>query len=346
MQFNLANVNKVAKRTKRGIVYYYYHRLTGQRIHGEPGTLEFMRNYEAASVHQEATGDAFNSLLLAYQKSPDFRKLAPNTRRLYNGYIATLAARYGAVPLTAFNDKKIKTELLGWRDEMAVRTPGQAEGVIRFAKVALSFGADRSIIDQNHLKGAKRIKSKDHSANVWSAEQIKRILAVCPDYVQWAIKLGLLTGQRIGDLVALKWTNVTKDNYLVFRQQKTDALVELPVTGALAALLAEIPRKGETILTNSLGSAWCSDGSSLRQAWRAALEKVGYAENGLRFHDLRGTAITCLADMGCSEIQIAAFTGHSLEHVSKILKHYLGRTRAQAVQAIAKLESSWIGGLG
>jgi integrase len=28
------------------------------------------------------------------------------------------------------------------------------------------------------------------------------------------------------------------------------------------------------------------------------------------FHDLRGTAVTRLALMGCTEIQIAAITGH------------------------------------
>lgn len=348
MQFNLINVNKVRKRTKSGFVYYYYHRLTGQRIQGEPGTIAFVHGYEVAGRHQEAKADgaSFNSLLLAYQKSPDFKKLKPNTQRLYRGYIGRLSKRYGAVPLAAFNDRKIKTEILGWRDELAVETPGQAEGLIRFAKVALSFGVDRSLIEHNHLRLTKRIKTKDHSEAIWDAEQIKRILAVCPDYLQWAIKLALLTGQRISDLVSLKWSNITKDNYLVFRQAKTNALVELPITGALASLLASIPRKGGTILTSSLGRAWCADGSSLRQAWRVALAKCGYAENGLRFHDLRGTAITCLADMGCTEIQIAAFTGHSLEHVSKILKHYLGRTRAQAVQAVAKLETSWIGGLG
>jgi integrase len=40
---------------------------------------------------------------------------------------------------------------------------------------------------------------------------------------------------------------------------------------------------------------------------------------GVTFHDLRGTAVTRLALMGCTEIQIAAITGHSLRDVRSIL---------------------------
>jgi hypothetical protein len=37
------------------------------------------------------------------------------------------------------------------------------------------------------------------------------------------------------------------------------------------------------------------------------------------FHDLRGTAVTRLALVGCIEAEIAAITGHSLRDVGRIL---------------------------
>lgn len=60
---------------------------------------------------------------------------------------------------------------------------------------------------------------------------------------------------------------------------------------------------------------------------------------GLTFHDLRGTAVTLLAEAGCDVPQIAAITGHTLRSASAILEKYMARTRAQGVAAMAKLEN-------
>ena len=44
----------------------------------------------------------------------------------------------------------------------------------------------------------------------------------------------------------------------------------------------------------------------------------------MTFNDLRGTAVTRLALVGCSEAEIATITGHSLRDVRSILDaHYL-----------------------
>jgi integrase len=60
---------------------------------------------------------------------------------------------------------------------------------------------------------------------------------------------------------------------------------------------------------------------------------------GLTFHDLRGTAVTLLAEAGCDVPQIAAITGHTLRSASAILEKYLPRTRAQSAAAMTKLEN-------
>ena len=60
---------------------------------------------------------------------------------------------------------------------------------------------------------------------------------------------------------------------------------------------------------------------------------------GVTFHDLRGTAVTRLAIVGCTEAEIATITGHSLRDVRSILDaNYLHRDPALAESAIKKLE--------
>ncbi len=72
--------------------------------------------------------------------------------------------------------------------------------------------------------------------------------------------------------------------------------------------------------------------------WEAATKAAGI--NDLHFHDLRGTAITMLAEAGCSTPQIAAITGHSLKTVTTILDKYLARTRTLAEEAITLFENA------
>ena len=75
-------------------------------------------------------------------------------------------------------------------------------------------------------------------------------------------------------------------------------------------------------------------------AWGRACKKAAIV--GLTFNDLRGTAVTRLALVGCTEAEIAACTGHSLRDVHSILDaHYLHRVPALAESAITKLEMGY-----
>jgi hypothetical protein len=51
----------------------------------------------------------------------------------------------------------------------------------------------------------------------------------------------------------------------------------------------------------------------------------------LRFHDLRGTDVTMLAEAGCTVPEIASVTGHGQKHAHAILDKYLAPTRYRDV---------------
>jgi hypothetical protein len=55
--------------------------------------------------------------------------------------------------------------------------------------------------------------------------------------------------------------------------------------------------------------------------------------------DRRRTALVRLAEAGCTDPDIAAITGHSLERTKQILETYLPRTPEMAHDAMAKWES-------
>jgi integrase len=74
-----------------------------------------------------------------------------------------------------------------------------------------------------------------------------------------------------------------------------------------------------------------------RATWRKTCERAGV--KGLTFHDLRGTAVSRLAIVGATEMEIAAIPGHAVSDVRSIMdKFYFNRDPAMAVSAVRKLE--------
>ena len=116
--------------------------------------------------------------------------------------------------------------------------------------------------------------------------------------------------------------------------------VKVPVGAPLKVALDEAAKTKQSpvILLNSENKPWTPDG--FRASWSKACKKAGIEE--VTFNDLRGTAVTRLALVGCTEAEIAAITGHSIRDVRSILDaHYLHRDQALAESAIRKLEMGY-----
>jgi len=111
----------------------------------------------------------------------------------------------------------------------------------------------------------------------------------------------------------------------------------IPVAAPLKAALdaAAKTKRSPIILLTSEGRPWTEDG--FRASFNKARDRASVV--GLTFNDLRGTAVTRLALVGCTEAQIVSITGHSLNDVRSILDaHYLHRDPELARAAIHKLE--------
>lgn len=90
----------------------------------------------------------------------------------------------------------------------------------------------------------------------------------------------------------------------------------------------------------AVNSASPADGSLT--SWGKAFDRADFGDFDLHFHDLRGTAVTRLALIGCTVPQIAAITGHSLKDMEVILEaNYLGGQAELADQAIVKVVAAF-----
>lgn len=340
MRVRLKGLNQVRKRLADGsVATYYYAWKGGPRLEGSPGSPEFMASYQAAVdklKHRDT--DTLATILDSYESSADFKRLADKTRADYKKHLKAISAQFGDFPVAALPDRRTRGRFLEWRDTLALTSRRNADYRFAVFARALSWAQGRGLVLANPLERPGRLYRADRNDAVWTAGDEAAFLEKAPAHLHLALHLALWTGQRQGDLLTLTWS-AYDGQYLKLRQRKTGRRIVIPVSAQLRAVLetAKTNRKDAvTILTTANGRTWTSSG--FRASWRKACEAAKVTD--LTFHDLRGTAVTRLAQAGCTVAEIATITGHSLKDVGAILdSHYLSRDLALAESAIRKLET-------
>lgn len=347
VRIRLKGVNRVRKRLASGDMRtYYYAWKGGPRLEGEPGSPEFHASYIAAGARiSRLPADQLASVIDEYRHSSEFSALAERTRKDYNKLLLKIEEEFGDFPLSALGDRRTRGEFMAWRDRNALRSRRQADYAYAVLARVLSWSHNRGITAINPCERGGRVYRASRSDRVWAKTDEEAFYASAPTHLHLALALALWTGQRQGDLLRLTWT-AYDGKTIRLRQGKTGAAVKIPVGTDLAAKLDK-ERERQTALTTSAiarpvlvtigGQAWTEGG--FRASWRKGCDAAGI--KGLTFHDLRGTAVTRLAQAGCTVPEIATITGHSLKDVGSILdSHYLNRDDGLARNAIQKLEVS------
>jgi integrase len=336
MRVRLKGINSITKTLADGTRRtYWYAWKGGPPLRGEPGTPEFIASYNEAAARKIATPQGtLLSPLRAYQASAEFSGLAERTRRDYVDKIKVVEADFGDFPLAGLTDRRTRGIFMAWRDRLAVNSRRQADYAWQVLARVLSWAHDRGLVLANPCARGGRLYRGSRADKIWTAADEAAFLKTAPLHLHLPLLLALWTGQRQGDLLRLPWS-AYDGTHIRLRQSKGGVRVVIPVGAPLKAALDAAKKHGPLILTNSLRRPWTSHG--FQSSWRIAATKAGIV--GVTFHDLRGTAVTRLALVGCTEAEIATITGHSLRDVRSILDaNYLHRDPALGESAIRKLE--------
>jgi integrase len=247
--------------------------------------------------------NSIGALLAAYRMSPEYRALAPATHDSYKRPIE-IWQRLSDNPVSSITRRQILTI----RDALAAKKGnGSANVFIRVTSTILTWALERDWIVSSPAMRIKALPTGSFPA--WSEEQVAIALKGLPEHLRRAMVLGLHTGQRRGDLVAMEWTAIQGSAIRVI-QKKTGANLLIPITPALATELAAWradSKSKRTILETGRGKPWIPVYLS-REMARKVLS-LGLPA-GLNIHGLRKLAATRLANAGCSTHEIAAITGH------------------------------------
>jgi integrase len=336
MRVRLKGINSITKKLADGTRRtYWYAWKGGPPLRGEPGTPEFVHSYNEAVARKVVPPQgALLSVLQAYQASGEFNGLAARTRSDYLKHIKSIENEFGDFPLAALTDRRTRGVFLAWRDKLAAKSRRQADYAWQVLARILSWGHNRGLVLANPCARGGRLYRGSRVDRIWTADDEAAFLKSAPAHLHLPPLLALWTGQRQGDLLRLPWS-AYDGTHIRLKQSKGGARVTILVGAPLKAALDAAKKHGPLILTNSLKRPWTSHG--FQASWHIAARKAGIV--GVTFHDLRGTAVTRLAIVGCTEAEIATITGHSLRDVRSILDaNYLHRDPALAEAAIRKLE--------
>ncbi len=317
----------------KGKAYAYFN--TGKKADGKtiyaplphPGAVGFYDSYASMlATRQRRANPTYTIAALTkdYEASKEFASKAEATRHVYRLTINKIVKFLGEFPVNDLGREDVSMVL-----EAKIIGPGAYNLFVAVLGALYRFGRRAGKATINPTTDIVKMETGEHKA--WPEELVEAGLRADHDRTRLAIHLLYFTGQRIGDVIRMRWSHIKGDTIHV-TQQKTGKRLVIPIAKELREELDATPKVGMTILTQGNGAP-IKD-----QPIRDEIKAFGKA-HGHRVvpHGLRKNAVISLLEAGCTVAETAAITGQTYQ-----LVEYYARQVDQArlgSAAILKLEN-------
>lgn len=232
-------------------------------------------------------------------------RLSPRTQKDYHRHLKTLRAVFGHM-----RPDEVEPRDVGRFLDVEVGKVQRNKQVAVLSAVYAKLIGKWYVTKVNPCVGVERNETRRRDRYITDAEY-DLIKAAMPQRIQLAMELALLTGQRQGDILSLKWDQVSPEG-IAFKQAKTGKKLRVGLSPALQDVLDEakklvpqVPR--EYVLRTRSGRRYTSEG--FRAVWQRRMSKIlkGYWQKPrgkdrvwhapviaerLTFHDIRAKTVS------------------------------------------------------
>lgn len=330
----LAGVHRVRKRTASGVTEYWYAWRGGPQILRVSARSDNDLSRAVAAATPDACeafraasakgGDSITlyGLITRYLTAMEAFDLADRTKADRRKMLDKARTDIGRMELRALASDRARKTLVDWRNGYKA-TPKTADELLGALSRVIDWGIDQGDLTRNPIKDVAALYAPpDRSEIIWEPHHLEALRPHADDRFWEFVQVATLTGLRLGDLRALPWSAVGKDA-IVFQTGKSNKrrTVVVPMTEALRDVLAAIPRspKSVTVLNSRRKLPWSEPG--LESALQRARADSGV--EGLRIHDMRGTAATHFIREGLDDRDIATILGWEEKRVTEIRRRYV-----------------------
>ena len=247
-----------------------------------------------------------------------------------------LLPAFGSTPL----DRITRAKVLNWFNSYSQSAPGGANHSLGLLTQILNLAVACGHIDTNPAHGVL-MNRRPALSRFLSREELRRLHLVLDEHSRKSeglsqqadiIRLLLLTGCRLGEILKLRWSEVD-GNLLTLADSKTG-----PRTVHLSAraryIVEHQPRRESVFVFPSPKNASRPRGQSLR-LWDSARREAGIKD--VRLHDLRHTFASHAVMNGVPVPVVARLLGHASEKMTLRYAHLADKE----IEAVAR--ESWRG---
>ncbi len=255
--------------------------------------------------------------------TPSMKGVAEDTIRLKAMIRKPIArwsmANLSAARIAAFRDERLREVSAG----TVIRELAYLSAIINHARK--EWGINVS----NPVQMVRKPPSPQARSRVLNEEEIETLLQVLEPtgrrncWTKPAVQLALATAMRRGELLALRWEHVDLQGRTAFLPDtKNGDSRTVPLSSVAVKVLGGLPR-------HISGVVFPVKAFTLDAAFKRGLKRAGL--EGVRFHDLRRTAITRMAEKLPNVIELAAVSGHKS---LMVLKRYYRPTAQELAQKL------------
>jgi integrase len=294
------------------------------------------------------------------------KEMKPATRSFYTITLNThVAPQVGSVKAVALT----RVEVQRAHSAISKRGKYSANRAVALLSAAYGWGAKNGYvpeglnpaagIDRNKENGRERFLTADELARLGDAMRDAETVGFEVDAgdakhapkgqrvkmhpaVTGAIRLLMLTGCRLREILHLRWSEVDLERGLLFLPDSKTGKKTVVLSAAAQEVLKSIPRVGTYVIAGqSAGEKDEKPRTDLKRPWTAITKRAGL--EGLRIHDLRHSFASVGAWSGLGLPVIGKLLGHADAKTTQKYAHVDADSSRRAVDIIANQISAAMG---
>ncbi|MFV0304800.1 MAG: tyrosine-type recombinase/integrase [Moheibacter sp.] len=263
-------------------------------------------------------------------------------------------------PIMAVN----QSDIMRYRDEVAKKgTNTTANKKLKYLRGFFSDAVKAGFITENPADKVKVLKTEESTRRPFTLDELRLIMKNADNEWRGMILTGLYTGQRLGDVAGLTWSNIDKERrQFKLRTSKTGRMILLPIAEPLwewmrNELESKIPLPNFPLFPESYK---CVNGKlqvgTLSDRFYRIMASSGLVpfrnkrskgkgrgakreKSEISFHCLRHTATTLLKEAGVPESVVMDIIGHESRIISQSYTHVSDEAKAEALNKMPRLIS-------
>jgi len=186
-------------------------------------------------------------------------------------------------------------------------SPSTVNREVSCLKNVLNKAVEWEKLDRNPAAKIKKFREPNAKERILTFDEMKRLLAEASEDLRPVLVVALNTGMRKSEILSLRWKDVDfVKGFIHIADSKSGRSRDIPMNSPVFETLHDRSRDREFVFENPETKARIQD---VKTAFKGACRRAEI--NGLRFHDLRHTALSWMIQKGADLVTVSKIAGHA-----------------------------------